>query len=209
MNLLVPLFGTHGDVHPLLGIVGNMVRRGHTAVFIGHTVLGPIVRKFGYEFIDLHDEEEYRRVHNDPAHWSSRTGAVDGVKFYFRCNMRQGYAAIVERFEPGKTMLLSSAAAFAARIAQEKLRIPLTTVHFSPFYCRSVIQPHVQSFFTIPAWAPGWCKRVFWWLADRCVIDPILSREMNGFRSELGLRPVRRLLNGWDQSPDLVLGLFP
>jgi UDP:flavonoid glycosyltransferase YjiC (YdhE family) len=209
MRLLAPVFGTHGDIHPLLGIACGMARRGHITSFIGHTIFGPLVRRLGFDFVDLNDEEEHRRLHSDPKHWSSKTGAINGAKFYFRCNLRPQYAAIAERFEPGKTMVLSSAAAFAGRIAQEKLGVPLATVHFSPFYCRSLVQPHVQPFFTIPRWWPKWFKKFFWWGADRWVIDPILAGDLNGFRVELGLRPARRFLNGWDQSPDLILGLFP
>ena len=40
------------------------------------------------------------------------------------------------------------------------------------------------------------------------MIDSELAPELNAFRRELGLAPVRRIFGGYIRSPQLVLGLF-
>jgi UDP:flavonoid glycosyltransferase YjiC (YdhE family) len=46
-------------------------------------------------------------------------------------------------------------------------------------------------------------------LADRTFIDPIMAPAVEPLRRDLGLPPVRRYMNGWWDSPDRVIGLFP
>jgi UDP:flavonoid glycosyltransferase YjiC (YdhE family) len=46
-------------------------------------------------------------------------------------------------------------------------------------------------------------------LADAAIIDPPLAPEVNAFRAELGLPPVRHFFDRWMHSPELVIGLFP
>jgi UDP:flavonoid glycosyltransferase YjiC (YdhE family) len=56
---------------------------------------------------------------------------------------------------------------------------------------------------------PPAVKRIWFALLDRQVIDPVLLPELNGFRRELDLPPVRRVFDRWLHSPQKVLGLFP
>jgi rhamnosyltransferase subunit B len=46
-------------------------------------------------------------------------------------------------------------------------------------------------------------------MLDRFFLDPILLPELNGFRREIGLPPLHRVMEKWWFSPDLVLGVFP
>jgi UDP:flavonoid glycosyltransferase YjiC (YdhE family) len=106
-------------------------------------------------------------------------------------------------------VVAAASLAFGARIAQERLGIPTATVHLQPGVFRSTHLPPVLPGPPVPAWAPRPWKRFVYWAADRLVIDPALAPEINAFRTELGLPPVRRLFHGWWNSPQLVLGLFP
>jgi UDP:flavonoid glycosyltransferase YjiC (YdhE family) len=47
------------------------------------------------------------------------------------------------------------------------------------------------------------------WSAIDASIGSTITPELNRFRTELGLAPVRRPLRRWIYSPDLVIGLFP
>jgi len=98
--------------------------------------------------------------------------------------------------------------AFGARMAQEKLGVPLAIVHLQPAILRSLYD------------APGLplpdgsnpLLRSLWrllWASVDYVADWIVTPEVNSFRAELGLRPACRPFAGWIHSPDLVLGMFP
>jgi len=52
-------------------------------------------------------------------------------------------------------------------------------------------------------------RRFIYYAADAMAIDPLLAPAVNSCRRELGLPPVRRILNGWWNSPQRVIGLFP
>jgi len=58
-------------------------------------------------------------------------------------------------------------------------------------------------------WLPPWAVRGLWRLADRAFIDPIMASVVEPLRRDLGLPRVRRYMNGWLDSPDRVVGLFP
>jgi UDP:flavonoid glycosyltransferase YjiC (YdhE family) len=52
-------------------------------------------------------------------------------------------------------------------------------------------------------------KRAIWKLADTIFIDPALGAGINAFRAEKRLPPVKRVMDQWWNSPQLVIGLFP
>src|SRR5439155_5722650 len=110
---------------------------------------------------------------------------------------------------PSESVILASSAAFGARIAADKLKAPLATIHISAFMFRSAIRPPVFPFATVPSWLPPAVVRGFYWFADRFVADRMLAPTVNGFRAEIGLPPLRRITGQWYYSSDIVLGLFP
>jgi UDP:flavonoid glycosyltransferase YjiC (YdhE family) len=99
--------------------------------------------------------------------------------------------------------------AFGARIAQEKLGVPLATVHVQPIMLRSAIRPGCFGFPNILGHLPPLIRKLYFCAADHFLIDGLLADETNAFRAELGLRPVRRFFDGWIHSPQQVIGLFP
>jgi hypothetical protein len=123
--------------------------------------------------------------------------------------LRPQIAAIQARFEPGGTVIVASTLAFGARIAAEKLRSPMVSVHLAPAAMRSLDDtPAVAN---IPAFPrlPRSTKRLLYWYFDRFVADPVLCRGLNEVRQELGLAPVRRPMHEWLHSPTRIIGLFP
>ena len=56
---------------------------------------------------------------------------------------------------------------------------------------------------------PRWAKSAVFWMGDRVLVDPVIAPTLNALRRELGLEAVRRVYTRWNNSPQLVLGLFP
>ena len=101
------------------------------------------------------------------------------------------------------TVVAASSLALGARIAQEGLGAPLATIEVCPFSLRS---EHDSPQFA--SWLPSGLKRLLYGVQD-AVIDRLLGADVNAFRAELGLPPVRRLFDRWWKSPQRVIGLFP
>jgi UDP:flavonoid glycosyltransferase YjiC (YdhE family) len=108
-----------------------------------------------------------------------------------------------------KTVIVSSITVFAARLIQEKHRVPLVTVHNIPMGIKSAYEMPQNGLVPFPNWLPLALKRLYWWIADKAVIDPLICPELNAFRKELGLSPVSRIMTRWGHSPQMVIGLFP
>jgi rhamnosyltransferase subunit B len=100
-------------------------------------------------------------------------------------------------------VVLAPSVAFGARLAQERLGVPLATVHIYPFYLRSV---HDNPLF--PPWVPRAGRALAYRLLDT-LVDARLARPLNAFRAELGLPAVHGIARGWWNSPERVIGLFP
>src|SRR5207248_880443 len=113
---------------------------------------------------------------------------------------------VVENNVPGETVMAMSSLAFAARCAQEKLKIPAATVHLAPSVFRSVSDPPRYGRLPNPPW-PAY-QRVLFRLID-FFGDRAIGPRLNAFRGELGLPPVARVLKDYWHSPQSVIGFFP
>ncbi len=108
----------------------------------------------------------------------------------------------------GRIVVAAPATALGARIAQEKLGVPLATVHLQPSMLRSLERPSCYGSPTSSARCRAGCG------SPTCGSSTARSSTgpwpgVNAFRAELGLPPVERLFKGWIHSPELVIGMFP
>lgn len=209
MNFLLIPMGSHGDVHPFVGVGRALAARGHSVTVLTSPYFEALIRRAGLDFVPMGTVEEFEASLNHPDLWHptrafyyvARTGIIP-------C-LRPTYEAIRERYVPGTTVVAAGTLALGARIAQEKLGVPLVSVHLQPVMFRSVHQPPILGKLVIPTWLPHWLTRSLFWFGDTAFIDPALAKGVNGFRAELGLPPARRFLHDWFHSPQCVLGLFP
>lgn len=208
MRFLMAPLGTAGDVHPFLAIGKRLQQRGHHVTIITHHHFIPLVQEHGFEAVDLQDEPAYSQTHNNPDLWHPRRGSQLGARFFLRHTMRACYQAFVERFVPGETIIVSNHSGFGGRLAHEHRGVPYVSVYTSPAYTISVVRPHRYGFWSPSAKTPLWFRRAYFWIGERLVVDAILGPEINRFRRELGLTPIRNLLR-WLMSPELIIGLFP
>jgi rhamnosyltransferase subunit B len=205
--LLVPL-GSHGDVHPFVGIGIRLRERGHRVRLIVNPHFEALVRGAGIEFVPLSTDDEYRRMAGNPALWHRFRGPMAVLKTLSEL-LRPMYEAIVANHEPGNTVMVGSSLAFAARIAQEKFAIPAATIHLQPLDFRSVSDPPKFAGMLLGPRVPRKLVALQFKLADRLFIDPLIAGPINALRAELGLPAVRGILKDWWNSPQRVIGMFP
>lgn len=203
LNLLLVSVGTLGDTLPFVGLGRELLGRGHRVTFLGSGGYQELVERHGLEFCPLISPEEQRRETEQRLRWgnpwiAAREGAANLVR-----DIPTTYRAIADRYVPGRTIVVSTGLMFGARIAQEKLGVPLATVHLQPACFRVERDPLRWS-----NWVPHWWIRASDWISDG-IVDHTLGRSLNDFRATLGLTPTRGVLRDWWHSPQLTIGAFP
>jgi UDP:flavonoid glycosyltransferase YjiC (YdhE family) len=206
--LLIP-HGSHGDVHPFVGLGLAFRARGHQVTVITAEYFEKLVRRVGLDFVPIGLGVDFDEELKNPDLWHPRRGILLLTERSIFPAIRPVYQAVAERYVPGETVVAAGSLAFGARIAQEKLGVPLATVHLQPQVFRSCYRAPVLPGMFLPDWMPVPLKRAQYWLLDRLFIDRVMGRGINAFRAELGLPPATCLLADWWNSPQRVLGLFP
>jgi rhamnosyltransferase subunit B len=205
--LLVP-FGSHGDVHPFIGLAQAMRGRGHRVTFLVNDYFGGLVRGLGFEMVPMGEARRFEEAMHNPDFWNPRRGFA-AVSRYMLEYARLGYPRIGEWYVPGESVAVGGSMSFAVRLAQETLGVPAATVHLQPGILHSNHETPAYPQFETPRWWPRWFKRAFFDQVYRRIVDPEVAPGLNAFRAELGLAPVRDVMRGWLHSPRLVLGFFP
>jgi UDP:flavonoid glycosyltransferase YjiC (YdhE family) len=209
MNILLATFGTAGDVHPFIGLGSALRRRGHRITLMVSAFFERLARENDFDFVPLGTAEAFRRTLEHPHLWKS----INGGRILARAMadaIPLQYEAILERHVPGETMVIAVGACFGARMAHEKFGVPLVSVVLQPMAIRTTHQmPIVAPLPRVPNWMPRLAKRVVSRGLLEIVDQMLYVGEFNAFRSSVGLKPVKRLLDNWWLSPQLVLAMFP
>ena len=208
MNALLVAIGSHGDVHPFVGIGLGLRARGHDVTVMANGHFESLVRRAGLGFEPVGTAEEYHAMALQPDLWHPLKGFRLVMEGTVQA-MRPVYQLIAERYVPGDTVVVSSTLGLGARVAQDKHGVPTATAQLQPSILRTVHETPRLPGSPMRPWHPQWLKRATWWLADKWMIDPTLAPAINAFRAELGLPPVNRIMKDWWNSPDRVIGLFP
>ncbi len=208
MKILVFPFGSSGDVHPLIGLSIALQHRGHDVEFHCCEYFQDVVEKSKVPYFELGKADDFLKLAQHPDLWNS----VRAFAFLFRNGidliMRRQVEIIQEHAARGPTLVIASCLGFGARIACERLEIPLITVHLQPAVIYSEIDmPKLMGPLSSPR-IPRLIRRAIFRLGESFGIDRPACPSVNQLRRELGLKPVRRLARWWN-SPDGVLCLFP
>jgi rhamnosyltransferase subunit B len=210
MNVLLLTLGSHGDVHPFVGLALALRDRGHKPIVVTNGHFQSLVESVGVDFLPVGTDQEYRTLAKNQDLWSPSKS----FKVVFEAigqTLRKAYEIVADFVQKhaGDCAVVSSSLGLAARIARDKFSFPLATVHLQPAVLRSLSDPPKLPGLFMPRWMPLWMKRAIWNGGDKFVVDPIAGPPVNALRRELGLPPVKRILKDWWNSPDLVVGMFP
>jgi rhamnosyltransferase subunit B len=206
MHVLLHPVGSHGDVHPLVGLGVGLRDRGHRVTLVTAEPFRPLAERCGFAFAPVGTAADYQAAVNDPDLWHRRRSArVIFQPDRFARGLRDGYQQMAERVVPADTVVVATTLGFAGRLANEKLGVPLVTAHLQPSVLWSVADPPFRPL----RWVPPMGRRLLYRAADAALrwwlFDPVLTQV----RADLGLPPVRRVWGCWKDSPDRQLGLFP
>src|SRR5262245_27490475 len=202
MRILLVSVGTAGDLLPFIALGKALRRRGHDVRVLGNAFFRSVAEREGLHFVEVCSAEEHVRRTQQRNRWTLKRSFKEGA-VNLLADMPRVYEAIAEHYLPGETVAAAAGMMFGARIAQEKLGIPLATVHLYPLCFRSI-----HDDVSWPRWLPCRLRAAAYRLTDR-LIDSRLAPSINAFRAGLGLAPVRGIVSSWWNSPQRVLGLFP
>lgn len=207
LDAILVAMGSHGDVHPFVGIGLALRGRGHGVRVVANPYFQPLIERVGLGFIPIGAETDYTQNATNPAFWRRLQGTRQ-VMPWVAGAVRPVYEIVTQNYVPGQTVVVASSLGLGARVAQDKLGIPTATVHLQPSILISAINPPKLGGIGTPAWFPMWLKRQQVAAVDR-VCDPLVLPEVNGLRRELGLAPVQHVMTRYLHSPQRVIGVFP
>lgn len=205
MHILLLPFGSAGDVFPFIWLGRHLMARGHRVTMITACLFEEHARKAGLEFISLGERDEFEAMVRDPRIW--KLGHGTKVVFDFAAKSVEPYLAAIESC--GKAdLMLAPVTAFAARLAREKHRTPLITVHLQPAVFLSVHEtPLLHPLMRWLRPLPVWFKRFLFSLPNP--VDLFALPKVRRLCQQHGVKPPRSLWREWWDSPDGVLALFP
>jgi UDP:flavonoid glycosyltransferase YjiC (YdhE family) len=202
MRVLLVSMGSAGDLLPFIALGQALRDRGHDVTVLGNGYFRDVAEKETLRFVEVCPADEHVKRTRQRSGWGFRRSFTEGGRNLLE-DMPRVYEAVAAHYVPGETVVAAAGMMFGARIAQEKLGVPLATVHLSPLCFRSV---HDEVAW--PRWMPLPIRQVLFGMLERG-IDRLFGAAINAFRARLGLPAAARILSGWWNSPQLVLGLFP
>ena len=195
-------------MHPFIGIGRTLRRRGHDVTILTAEPFRAVCERAGLRFVQVHSQAEFDEMTKHPDLWHGRKGLALILR-KIASALRAHYDAISSVYEPGRTVVVAHALAFAARVFEEARQAPAATVHLAPSIFRSDYQQATSIPGVDPSRLPLWVKRSALWLVDRLLLDPPIVPALNTLRRDLGLAPVSRVFREWLHSPQRAIGLFP
>ncbi|MEM1013655.1 MAG: glycosyltransferase, partial [Planctomycetota bacterium] len=202
-------FGSHGDLHPFLGLGSELLRRGFRVTVIANAKYEDEIASHGLGFVAVGSVDDFDRFTQNPDMWHSKRA----IKVIFGALAELAPATHERLTELVPDFVIASTLAAGARVYRETHPdTPLLTVHLQPTAMRSNIDPPRLPGLPPLDRLPGWIKAKvlphFWNGADRYVLDPLV-KDLAAFRESLGLEPTTSYLGTWQHSPDRILAMWP
>jgi rhamnosyltransferase subunit B len=208
-QFIISAIGSYGDVHPMIGLGSALARRGHRVKLIANPYFSEPIAEAGLELLPIGTREQYIELSQHPDLWHPLRGVKLVLGMAAGGFARPIYELVAEHYEPGETVLCVHALDLGSRVAAERFDAPLASVDFAPGVIWSVYDsPRVKGALSGPR-VPQWFKWLQYWASDRLFVYPLVNRELNGLRRELGLPPVKRVFGRFMHAGHMLLGLFP
>ena len=213
MKVLLPTLGSAGDVHPFLAIGKAMRARGHEVEVMTNPVFADMVQQAGLAFHPVGSQHHYTEAFNSRKLWHP----IDGLGVLWRRMARHAIEPVYRRIAqqaagPAGTgcVVMAPPLMFGARLANEKLKVPLLSAYSAATMLRSCQNPLTMAHWRVPAWVPRPVRAAAWQALDRFKLEPMVAAEIGQARRSLGLPALNQSVFGrWMHSPTAGVTLFP
>ena len=206
MKIVLTPFGSSGDVNPFVGIGVRLRERGHHVTVLANEHFCDLIESEGLEFDASSTEEEYRQLIDHPDMWDSQKSLAVLYGAILEKTLRL-CELIADHYEPGSTVLAAPSLNIGARVAHDKLSIPLASVILNPILLRSMYSPGRSPLLQVPSWTGRWGIKLAYRMIDR-KYDQMIGEPLNQIRRSMELPPVRSIA-AWMRSPQRIICLWP
>src|SRR5688572_5739240 len=141
MRVCLVTFGSAGDVHPMLALGKALRMRGHPVTLLTNPAFADAASATGLDFEPVGEERHYRETIGHPKLWHPIDGFGVMWRYLLRPALAPTYQRLAEIAAAGRSVVIASPLAMGARVAQEKLGIPLITAYTSATMLRTVKDP--------------------------------------------------------------------
>lgn len=208
MRVLMLGLGSAGDIYPQIGIGAELVKGGHDVTLFAQERYGAFAERCGLRAVTTSTESEAQEIESGRHLWRPSRAALKEFCVLLGQRLEKDVDRLLEHFEPGRTLLVGSTAAYAARIVAESKGAPFAFMHLAPSNIRSFERPSEVPGVRSPARMRRPVRRLAFWAADR-MTDHHLGRYYNALRERFGLPARRKVHSRENISPLLTLALFP
>ena len=202
--------GSRGDVNPMIAIGRQLKHRGHDVVISLAETYAELATDAGLISEPVIDRNRFDELLSSPNVWKPIRGArmiVGKVASEF---LPLHLDVIRRHHVPGKTVLVSHPLDFASRIFRDaEPATPLVDVQLAPSMLRTYSEPPRMTPWWWECSRPQWLVRLAYQCVDALAVDPAIAPSVNRARRDLGLTPVRRIIDKWWLSPDMILAMYP
>jgi rhamnosyltransferase subunit B len=214
MKVLLPTVGSAGDVHPFLAIGLAMQARSHSVEIMTNPIFADLVRQTGLGFHPVGTIEHGENTYKSPKLWHP----VHGLGVFWRRMARYAIEPVYERIAHhaktsaagGRCVVLATPLMLGARLAQEKLGVPLVTAYTAATMLRSCEDPLTLAHWRVPRWMPRIARAAAWRALDSWKLHPMVAADLSLWRERLALPVLRQSVFGqWIHSPGAGVTLFP
>lgn len=207
LKIIFTTLGSAGDVLPMVGLGAAMRSRRHDVTLVANGHFKEAAERSGIEFVEVGNIEKFDLLTKEKEVWNPRKGMELLFKEVYLPRISEVYEIIKARAD-NRTVVVSSIFMFGARIAHEKLGVPLVTLQLQPSAFWSPQRPAEFAAFSFIPKLPYFLRRMLLGLVDR-LIDRVAAPDINAFNKKIGLAPIKNVISRWAISPQLVVGLFP
>ncbi|MBD0385365.1 MAG: hypothetical protein ICV54_02245 [Nostoc sp. C3-bin3] len=183
-NVLLTTHWSTGEVYPFIRIGRELKARGHDVSVITNCYFKDAVQKAGLNFLALDTPEEFEQLMTDGYLFNTPQGFLKIYQKYVLPKVVSEYELIAKVYRPKETVLVArDTPGIAARIAAQKLEMPLVAVMSSPSHLstRSLVAEMIGS---------------------------ILGDEINQIRKEISLSAVENWSAWLRETPSKTIGLW-
>lgn len=202
MHFICSTFGSSGDVFPMLGLALELRKRDHDVTFATNPNYEELAAKYEIPFKALGSREQFAECINHPDLWHPQR-AFRHVFHCLKSALKQQYDLHAKHAD-SSTVGITNCFGFGAFMAQDKVGLPVLTLHCQPSVIWSDRKPPKMP----GLFGPNWLRSIQFRIGERFFLDPVVCPFVNEWRRELDLPPIKRVTRFWNSQKGVIC-LFP
>lgn len=152
VKIVIYALGTNGDIDPMVALAVELIRRGHSVIFLSSDYFESVITAAGCKFVSIGTLEQYHKG-NSVSAWQA-TNHTDNFEYYHAPAFEPAFE-FMKNLSSGKDSLLLALGDHGGAVAAaEKFDIPFVKIILSPNLIFSTCSPPAPLCWSIPQGMP-------------------------------------------------------